>query len=387
MRSGKSATAMQYRRQYTSKLINEITSNNLMKNFPYRDIFDGRDYLEAVLAEEIDDSNIMLMLSVDGVQLYQYKASDCWIYIWLIMDLEPSEQYKKRRILPGGFIPGLGKPKNLDSFLFPGLYHLAAIQSEGLRVWNTLAEDFVLSNLYFMLGTADGPGMAQLNGRVGHHGRVHCRFQCPMVGRHKPGGSHYYPARFKPTGYAVQGCDHPDIDIKEDLRRFTSRMAANTYLTDLYKVMKSASKAQHKRNRLETGICKPTIFMSLDPNQFFGVPACFGGDSMHLTALNIPVLLLGLWRGTIAADGTDSQHHWDWAVLKPADVWQRHGLEVGASKSFIPGPFDRCPRNPAEKLNSGYKAWEYLLYIFGLGPCLFSNLLPPIYWDNYCKLV
>ncbi len=45
------------------------------------------------------------------------------------------------------------------------------------------------------------------------------------------------------------------------------------------------------------------------------------------------------------------------------------------------------PRNPAEKISSGYKAWEFLLYFYGLGPCLFFKLLPEIYWEHYCKLV
>ncbi|KAJ6528077.1 hypothetical protein B0H19DRAFT_1195027 [Mycena capillaripes] len=36
----------------------------------------------------------------------------------------------------------------------------------------------------------------------------------------------------------------------------------------------------------------------------------------------------------------------------------------------IPGSFDRPPRNPAEKINSGYKAWERLLYVYGAGPAL-----------------
>ncbi len=49
--------------------------------------------------------------------------------------------------------------------------------------------------------------------------------------------------------------------------------------------------------------------------------------------------------------------------------------------------FDRPPQNPAEKISSGYKAWEFLTYFFGLGPGLFYGILPPVYWKNYCKLV
>lgn len=59
---------------------------------------------------KIGDNDIVLMLSVDGAQLYAHKASDCWIYIWVIMDISPDERYNKRHILPGGFIPDSNKP-------------------------------------------------------------------------------------------------------------------------------------------------------------------------------------------------------------------------------------------------------------------------------------
>jgi hypothetical protein len=55
--------------------------------------------------------------------------------------------------------------------------------------------------------------------------------------------------------------------------------------------------------------------------------------------------------------------------------------------SFLPSSFERAPQNPAEKVNSSYKAWEFLLYIFALGPALFRSILPTQYWSNFCKLV
>ncbi|KIJ90708.1 hypothetical protein K443DRAFT_34032, partial [Laccaria amethystina LaAM-08-1] len=45
------------------------------------------------------------------------------------------------------------------------------------------------------------------------------------------------------------------------------------------------------------------------------------------------------------------------------------------------------PRNPAEKISSGFKATEYYLYLFGLGPGVFRAVLPKKYWQNFCKLV
>jgi len=107
---------------------------------------------------------------------------------------------------------------------------------------------------------------------------------------------------------------------------------------------------------------------------------------MHLISLNIPDLLLGLWRGTIECDPTDSKQTWGWIVLV-GDVWKNHGRRVSHATPYLPGSFDRPPRNPAEKISSGYKAWEFLTYLFGLGPGFFYGILPMQYWKNYCKLV
>ncbi|KIK15155.1 hypothetical protein PISMIDRAFT_16720 [Pisolithus microcarpus 441] len=78
----------------------------------------GWDYLGAVLNGDIKQDDIILMVSLDGAQLYESKQSDCWIYIWVILNLAPDKRYKKVHVCPGGFIPGPNKPKNIDSFLF-----------------------------------------------------------------------------------------------------------------------------------------------------------------------------------------------------------------------------------------------------------------------------
>ena len=54
---------------------------------------------------------------------------------------------------------------------------------------------------------------------------------------------------------------------------------------------------------------------------------------------------------------------------------------------YLPSSFDQPPRNIAEKLTSGYKAWEFLLYLYGLGPGLLYGILPDQFFTNFCKLV
>ncbi|KAI0309882.1 hypothetical protein OF83DRAFT_1071358 [Amylostereum chailletii] len=107
---------------------------------------------------------------------------------------------------------------------------------------------------------------------------------------------------------------------------------------------------------------------------------------MHILTLNITALLIALWRGTIDCDPKDSRETWDWVVLTGA-VWKAHGAAVAAARCYLPGSFDRPPRDPAETINSGYKAWEFCLWIFGLGPALLHGILPHVYWKHFCKLV
>ncbi|EJD35356.1 hypothetical protein AURDEDRAFT_75349 [Auricularia subglabra TFB-10046 SS5] len=103
--------------------------------------------------------------------------------------------------------------------------------------------------------------------------------------------------------------------------------------------------------------------------------------------MNIASGLVDLFRGSFPCAATDSVNDWAWAIFRTAELWQAHGRDVANAASYFPGIYGRVPRNPAEKINSGYKAWEYLLYIFCLGPGLFVGLLPPEIYRSYCKLV
>ena len=133
----------------------------------YDDILGGYAYLEAVEDGRIKDHSTVLMLSMDGAQLLRNKKSDCWIYIWILLDLAPDERYKIHNIIPGGVIPGPGKPKDIDSFLFPGLEHVSALQKEGLHIFDGYERVAAISLLFLLLVLADTVAMAELSGSVG----------------------------------------------------------------------------------------------------------------------------------------------------------------------------------------------------------------------------
>ncbi|KAG2755621.1 hypothetical protein P692DRAFT_20869003 [Suillus brevipes Sb2] len=358
---------MCYRQRHTQQVFDELArTGGLIET--YTDFLDGSDYLQAVQDGKITDDDIVLMMSIDSAQLYHSKESDCWISIW-------------KFVLPGVVIPGPKKAKVLDSFLFPGFHHLAAIQKEGLKIWDAAAIRLYTSYPFLALGTADGPGLAYLNGLVGHHGKNGCRLYCGLKGRHKHDASHYYPVLLKPDDYHVLDCDHPDIDVDE-----IKGASPEIYWNNLIYVLQSSNDAQYRQQRLETGISKPTIFLGFSSKQTLGVPKCFGSDIMHLLSLNIPDLLINLWRGTFECDPDDDKATWFWATLT-GDTWKSLGKAVGETTHFLPGSFDRPPRNIAEKINSGYKAWEFWLFLYGVRPAVLFGRLPDHIGEHFCKLV
>lgn len=96
----KTALKMKYRNKHTARVLYNL-EGNAERSLPYTDFFDGDAYLDAVRAGTIKPEDTVIMLSLDGAQLYRNKTSDCWIYIWIIMDLSPELRYKKRHIIPG----------------------------------------------------------------------------------------------------------------------------------------------------------------------------------------------------------------------------------------------------------------------------------------------
>ncbi|PCH40628.1 hypothetical protein WOLCODRAFT_35384, partial [Wolfiporia cocos MD-104 SS10] len=231
----------------------------------------GKDYLEAVICSDIKDEDTCLMFSIDGAQLYASKLSDCWMFIWVLLDYAPDVHYRKTHIMPAGFIPGPNKPKNIDSFILPSLPHVASFmgQHEKLKIW---CEQHGLyeSKLYIVVGAADCPAMTYLNGTVGHSGAQGCRLYCPLKGHCKPGRSHYYPACQLSHNYSVPNCTHPDISLCDAI--LDSEEASSHYYANLECLLNALTQHEYEKIRLETGICKPSLFGGFPTDCFLGIP-------------------------------------------------------------------------------------------------------------------
>ncbi|KAF7370240.1 hypothetical protein MSAN_00654800 [Mycena sanguinolenta] len=360
-RSPESAKDMHYRREKTREILDSADADGKIHISVYEDYLHGQDYLDAVIREDIGETDIVVIGSMDGAQLYRNKKSDL------------------RAVLPDSVIPGPNKPKHTDSFKFPSFHHLSALQKEGFRVWDAYDDRVVTSRPFLLLETADGPGMTCLNGLVGHHGVYGCRLYCPLQGRRKDGKPHYYPVMKLPTNYTLSGCSHPDVDPFS-----LPQPSEAEYLKNLQYLVESKNETEYKERRKRTGISKPSILSGLPRKHRLGLPGCCPGDIMHWAGLNWPDLVLGLFRGTMDCEKPDSKKSWSWAVLK-GQLWQEHGKSIADAAPYLPTSFDRAPRNPAEKISSGYKAWEYILYLIGLAPALLDGILPYEEWRHFCK--
>ena len=172
---------------------------------------------------------------------------------------------------------------------------------------------------------------------------------------------------------------HPDININD-----LPPANPEVYRRNLNYVLTSPTSNEYKQRRLQTGITKPSIFDGLP--RILQLPGCFPGDLMHQPIINLPGLLFDLWCQRRDLRKHDKDTDWPWVVLT-GDVWVEHGKTVADAGRFLPRSFDQVPRNPQEKISSGYKAWEFLVYIYILGPGLFYEVLPEPYYRHFCKLV
>ncbi|KIJ15714.1 hypothetical protein PAXINDRAFT_11306 [Paxillus involutus ATCC 200175] len=92
-REPRSAAEMCYCLQCTKQILEELECLHGIQD-AWSDLLDGSDYLEAVDEGKIKDNDTVLMMSMDGAQLFKSKASDCWMSIWVVFDRSPETRYK-----------------------------------------------------------------------------------------------------------------------------------------------------------------------------------------------------------------------------------------------------------------------------------------------------
>jgi tnp2 family transposase len=201
---------MHYHECTTTKIL-EYARAHGRKLKEYNDTTCGYNYLAAVETRKIKNHNIIVQLSLDGTQLYPDNDSDCWIFVYIIHNLALNLCYKKQLVIPAGFIPGPKKIKDSNSFLYLVLYHISALQNEGLQIWDALTQSHLSCLIPYVFMIADSPAMAMVSGMVDHSGKYGYHLYCGLFSHHQERDKHYYPTILKPNAYKVVRYDHSDI--------------------------------------------------------------------------------------------------------------------------------------------------------------------------------
>jgi hypothetical protein len=203
-------------------------SEQIRLNSGYLDKYDdtscGKELIDAWNKGTFQKSDIALQLSIDGAQLRPDQPSEAWVFIWIIHNLPPQFRYKKCFFIPGAIVPGPKKLEEIDSFLFPSLSHVAALQCEGLKAYDAYLDAYIpRAVLMIIFATADSLGSASMSGMVGHSGKFGCCLYCDMPSRHHKGDRHYYPAMQRPHNYNLADSNHPDVH-NQDLKKYRSNL-------------------------------------------------------------------------------------------------------------------------------------------------------------------
>ncbi|KAF8833584.1 hypothetical protein BDN67DRAFT_867568, partial [Paxillus ammoniavirescens] len=86
-RHPQSAREMRYLHERTQQVLEHLRETGEIPVVD--DVVMGWDFLGAVLDGDIKPDDIVVMVSLDGAQLYQSKESDCWIYVWVLLNMSP----------------------------------------------------------------------------------------------------------------------------------------------------------------------------------------------------------------------------------------------------------------------------------------------------------
>jgi Transposase family tnp2 len=66
-----------------------------------------------------DKRDIAFTASCDGYQIFKQKTDDCWLFLMINNNLDPSLRVKKENLLIPFLIPGPNQPKDFNTFLRP----------------------------------------------------------------------------------------------------------------------------------------------------------------------------------------------------------------------------------------------------------------------------
>jgi hypothetical protein len=77
-----------------------------------------------------DQRDIAFTVSCDGYQIFKQKTDDCWLFLLINNNLDPSIRVKKENLLIPFLIPGPNQPKDFNTFLRPFINEMKELESK-----------------------------------------------------------------------------------------------------------------------------------------------------------------------------------------------------------------------------------------------------------------
>jgi hypothetical protein len=77
-----------------------------------------------------DQWDIAFTVSCNGYQIFKQKTDDCWLFLLINNNLNPSIRVKKENLLIPFLISGPNQPKDFNTFLRPFIDEMKELESK-----------------------------------------------------------------------------------------------------------------------------------------------------------------------------------------------------------------------------------------------------------------
>ncbi|CAG8453353.1 19249_t:CDS:2 [Gigaspora rosea] len=138
----------------------------------YQDITQAKNllYLEKGYFKNKHDN--ALLASIDGFQIFKQKTDDCWILLFINVNLPPEQRVKKENLLISTVIPGPKEPKDLNSFLFPAISELHEFE-KGIECSSVNYDNKFILHGCVLSWSGDTPALTKLMGLTEKKGEIY----------------------------------------------------------------------------------------------------------------------------------------------------------------------------------------------------------------------
>ena len=158
---GKAKKVMPYL-SIKDRLKTQFSNENRAKELLYRyehitnkndddldDIFDGEIYKELVNKNLFNDKrDVAFTASCDGYQIFKQKTDDCWLFLMINNNLEPTLRVKKENLLIPFLIPGPNQPKNFNTFLRPLIDEMKELERMNLLSLFIIQSIIIITHIF-----------------------------------------------------------------------------------------------------------------------------------------------------------------------------------------------------------------------------------------------